>query len=246
MDDATEWSRNNLLGIVETAVDPGQTLSQRRMRATPDGFKVEGRIMYRAKDRWRLDHDVMVELIEPQGLMIIECRFRARARLVVRAASGLRLHLANDIFNGCRRQVHTEAGSLDLVFQEKASRSRLPQGMLRKMAALARCFGLSLVETRRIVAGTWLNIDDRIGVVVDGGASGLSIVSGPARNAPWNSLYYEKLELGATALRIYHPGQLILHTRYILVDGDRNRTRDIAARVAEYSDRRLRPAELIT
>jgi hypothetical protein len=246
MDDATEWTRNNLMGIVEAGIDPGQTLSQRRMRATDDGFKVEGRIMYRAKDQWRFDHDLMVELIEGEGLMIIESRFRARDKLLVRAACGLRMHLANDIFNNCRRQLHSDRGTLELMFQQKPSRSRLPQGLVRKAASLVRCFGWSLVEKRRPLAGRWINIDDRIGVVADAGAGELSVVSSGARNAPWNSLYYEKVELGASGLRLFRPGELILHARYILVDGDRQRTAEISARAAEYSDRRLRAVELIS
>jgi hypothetical protein len=251
-DDMCEWSECNFLGSIVTRHARDMTLSQRRMITTDRGFHVEGRIMYRARDhRWRYDHDLLVELLEDEGVMIVENRFRARDDLFVAGACGMRYFLPNDIFNDCRRRVHTSTGeTIELKFSDRDAARSVEAKLARKVRAAARKLGIRLLEHRQALAGSWLNVDDRMGIVRDGGEGGsgggsFSVVREHKRNAPWASLYCERIELGAMGPRRVQRGWDILTSRYLIVDGDRRRTAEIAANLERYRAWKLRPYEQI-
>ena len=253
-DDLCEWTECNFLGTIVTRHAPGMTLSQRRMITTDRGFHVEGRIMYRARGHaWRYDHDVLVELLEDEGVMVVENRFRARQDLFVAGGCGMRYFLPNDIFNDCRRRVHTSTGqTIELKFAERGVKQTAEAKLARKVRAAARKLGIRILEHRQPLPGTWVNIDDLIGIVRDGGdgngsAAGgtFSVVREHKRNAPWASLYCERVELGAFGPRRVASGQDVLTSRYLLVDGDRRRTADVAANLARYRAWKLRPYDQI-
>jgi hypothetical protein len=217
------------------------------MLPTDRGFHVEGRLAYRTKrGGWRYDHDLLVELLEDEGVLIVENRFHARQHLFVAGGRGMRWFVPNDLFNDCRRQLHTSTGeTIELVFNEKGSGGGAGDGTLRrKIQSAARKLGVELWQDRMPLPGSWINVDDRIGIVRDGPGD-FSVVRETKRNAPWASLYCERIELGAIGPRRVERGRDVLTSRYLVVDGDRRRTAEVAANLARYAAWRLRSHEQI-
>lgn len=225
MDDATEWQPGNLLGLVEVRGLERSLLNQSMIRRG-DGFVVDGTLMHWGRGRERLHQVVHVEFDAERDLFSIDSAFVARDRLWVLRSRGLALHVANDLFNGFERRIEADTGALDVRWT--ADELQRPLGRpARVRRRLDRWFD---IDTEHLPCGRhWVNIDDRLGIVDAGDATGFWLSRSPHASAH-DSLHYDVLS--STRPRRWfraEAGATILRTRVLLVAGTAARTREIAA-----------------
>jgi len=212
MDSAAEWGPNNLLGrITVEGIDPAGAETQSRMELTASGFRAEGAVRYRFRSGApAFTHHVRVEANDEAGIAMIETRFVADADIETTSVEGLRLHVANDRFNGGQRRWQWEGGATELTFDIRGPQPER--------------------ETLRVVEfpSRWVNLDDRLGIVaLDEDAKGFALRVSDRRNGPWGSVHYDVLDaplLSSGRLR-WVKGDTILRGRFLLLAGDAEQTR---------------------
>jgi hypothetical protein len=216
MDDAAEWGPNNLVGRVQVAgVDPKKALAQHTESLLAEGFKTTGKIAYLKTDGSPAFTHEITFLVEPQQrTATVESRFIADADITVQSIEGLRLHVANDFFNGGKRLWTSDTQTRQIVFDlgkpppPKETITSLPLG------------------------SKWVNLDGGLGIVnlLPDGAP-FVLRQSDRRNSPFASLHYDVLASPVQELqpRRFRKGENILHTMFLLVAGDPKRTAALAA-----------------
>ncbi len=115
MDNAAEWTANNLLGRVEV-FGVQSAVSIRSMQPTGDGFTVEGIISYRTKRSEAFVHQLHYTVVPERNLAFIENKFIAKSKILVMRREGLRLAIVNDRFNDYKRQFKWDESSSIITF----------------------------------------------------------------------------------------------------------------------------------
>jgi hypothetical protein len=122
--------------------------------------------------------------------------------------------VVNDFFNGNKRLWKSEMGEKQITFEPSEP-------------------GPGKKPTTSVTLGSkWVNLDGRLGIVQmlpEGGPFVLSEAG--RRNAPFGSLHYDVLNCpqAGDRPRSFGKGEVILHTRFLLVAGDAERTAALAA-----------------
>jgi len=240
MDNAAEWTANNLLGRVTVWGVKG-AVSIRSMQATGAGFTVKGLISYRTQRQEAYVHELSYEVKPEQRLAIVESRFVARSQVIVMAQEGLRLAIANDRFNHYKRQFKWEDGSPNgssatITFDPtNQALAQLKPGFLarlqRKVSKL-----LDLKTVNWDMGQNWVNIDDRLGIVqlqvrqADALLESFNLRQEPHRNTPYGCLHYDVLSCPKLDRHIHRtqPNQVLLHTKFLVVAATAAETKAIA------------------
>jgi len=226
-DDLAEWGPNNLLGrIVVDGVDPAKTVTESREHAAAGKLDCSATIRYHGKDGGPLYvHHVKVRADCDDGWATVDTRFVAESAITVRSREGLRLHVANDVFNGYRRTWRHQAAPFVELFAPP------PVSPARE----------TLNEVR--LDGPCVSVDGRLGIADLDGNGGFALRISDRSNGPWGSIHYSVLDCppldqrAATA----NAGEVILSGRFAAVAGDIRRTRALAARLSA-ADRSARPS----
>lgn len=227
-DDLVEWGVDQFVG--QFAVE-GYDLRKRSFthhdQLDEDGFTTIGHIAEGDRDgEPAIDHYLSFTALPGQGLAVLFDVALARADLTVTRNEGLRLHLANDLFNGQRRTLFSAAGELTLVGVEE---------------------GITEIRNR-VIASPYLNVDHRLGVIqLHSPPQPFTVRDVPQRNAPWNSLLYELIDCpyqeGPTA---YRAGEIVRDVAFVLLAADAATTQQRAAqcRLLPSADPLVKRAEI--
>jgi hypothetical protein len=216
MENAAEWGEGNLLGRIDVAgVDPALTLTQNLDVPLGQGFQTTGRLVYRkAGASPAYTHEIHMEVRPEEGAALVESRFVADADITVRSIEGLRLHVANDVFNGAERTWISDGGTKTIRFDVDNPH---PEEEIITPVAMGR---------------RWINIDNKLGVVQLRDEDAPFILrQSNRRNAWWGSIHFDILDSPAleSRPRSLRKGDVILHTRFLLVAGDAKQTEAAAA-----------------
>ncbi|NET10474.1 MAG: hypothetical protein F6K16_38400, partial [Symploca sp. SIO2B6] len=232
MDDSAEWAANNLLGRVRVLGVQG-CVSIRMMKATGMGFTVKGTISYRTQRKEAFAHELSYEVVPEKNWAIVESKFIARSKVVVLRQEGLRLAIANDFFNGYQRQYRWEDGSATIAFDpdQAANRPRSGNGKIdqiqRKVSKL-----LDFDANTQTLGRSWVNIDEKLGVVqLMSSQSSFNLRQELGRNTPNGCLHFDVLQ-NPPQIRypqIRQAGDVLLHTKFLLLAGTSSETEAIAA-----------------
>lgn len=216
-EDLAEWGINNLLGrIVVEGVDPSRTRVDATSEAKEGRLNCRGSLTYRSKAGDPLyTHHIVFQADPIAGHAYVEYLFVADASLRVQSREGLRLHIANDFFNGYRRVWHHDGSR---YVQRYTPREPPPDR-----------------ETLREVrfAGNCINVDGRLGVADLDDTDRFALRVSDRANGPWGSVHYAVLDCPRmdTQPRTYRRGDTILSGRFLVVLGDLHKTRSAAARL---------------
>jgi len=210
-DDLVEWGVDQFVG--QFAVQ-GYDLRKRTFthhdQLYEDGFTTVGHIAEGERDgEPAIDHYLSFTALPGQGLAVLFDVALAHADLTVTRNEGLRFHLANDLFNGQRRTLHSAAGELLLVGVEEGE-----------------------TEIRnRVIDSPWLNVDQRLGVIqLHSPHQPFTIRDAPQRNAPWNSLLYELIDCPyRDEPTAYRAGETVRDVAFVLLAADAATTQQRAA-----------------
>ncbi|MEP0911037.1 hypothetical protein NDI45_08925 [Leptolyngbya sp. GB1-A1] len=238
MDNAAEWTANNLLGRV-TVLGIQSAVSIRSMQATGDGFIVKGTISYRSRQREAFVHELSYEVRPGQKLAIVESRFIARSKIMVIAQEGLRLAIANDRFNDYERHFKWDTGSATISFdpttQAQNHQNQLKSGLLARLQRKAvKLLNLRVVNWQ--MGQNWVNVDDKLGIVQlhnyqhQTQCEWFNLRQELDRNTPNSCLHYDILNYPRPTLRpqIRQSNEVLLHTKFLVVAGTAAETEGIA------------------
>lgn len=210
-DDLAEWGPGNLLGRIEVAgADRRRAQTVHQDIVTPTSLRSVGTITYLDRAGAPLyAHEIRFEADLKERVGTISSRFSALQDLTVESTEGLRLHVANDFFNGYRRRWRYEGGLYDEVYRPPS----VPPEQ----------------ETLRTVqfSSSWINVDNRIGIRALDRVGPFVLRYSDRQNGAWGSVHYSVLDCPAqdTSRRQYRKGETILNGRYVVILGDSRRTR---------------------
>ncbi len=219
-DHLVEWGRNNLcgtfrLGDAEARHGTVQHSEQAGecSVATTGRFPVGG-----TASRPAIVQTLTFAGLPEYGLAALIDRALATDDLTLAGQRPLNLHLANDLFNGNRRTVHSSRGGLELP-------------------------GVGGTPARHEIDSPWLNVDQMLGVLADGGP--WTIHDNTERNAPWGSLLFELIVCAEeSAPRPVRAGAVIRDAVFVLLATDAAGTAE-AARSLERRSARGEPVTVI-
>ncbi len=214
-DDMAEWGPANLVGRISVqGVSGRNAVIDHHDEATPNGFRSSGTVRYlKADGSPAYTLAVTFDVDAQAGIADVTSRFVADGDILVVSAEGLRLHVANDRFNGGRRVWHADDGARTLRFDLKGPWP-------------AR-------ETIRTVdlPGVWVNLDGKLGIVARSGEDRrFALRVSDRRNGPWGSIHYDVLDSPAmvTIPRHCRKGETVLESSFRLVAGPPERARAIS------------------
>jgi len=205
--DMAEWAPGNMLGRIRAS---GRDLTRQktchRENTGPRGFVTFGYIDRGVREGGpaAVRQYLCFAAFPKSGLAVLVDRCVALDRIRVAESAALDLRVPNDIFNGCSRRVFWEGGE-----------ALLPGGDASGRVLQAR--------------SSWLNLDDALGIVCIGNRE-VTVHSPDGRNAPWSSLRLERICWAErTQARWFAPGEEIRRLAFVLIAGDRRRTREAAS-----------------
>jgi hypothetical protein len=228
MDNAAEWLANNLLGKVKV-LEEVEPVAIRSMRANGKGFTVEGVLTYRSKRREVFLHQFRCEVMPEQNLAIIESKFVAKNKITVLYHEGLQLAVANDRFNDYKRDYKWHSGQATISFDP--NQSLPPQGKFDRLKQkIIKLLGLNLKTWE--MGSQWVNIDDKLGIIqLSASKAPFHLQQEPTRNTPSGCLHYDVLSSPKRSRypQTKQPGDVLLHTKFMLVAGTAAETAALAA-----------------
>jgi len=223
-DDETEWSPGNLVGRVLPAGMTTEPLFIQSMRETQNGFEVEGEQLVRDRKHWILERKIKLHVDVVRGQAEISCRVRTRRRTWVRLCEGLSLFLPNDLFNHGVRKLKSDTGCTTLRTHGSSApiRGRVGTVLYKIRRELGR------TETLRRCGERWINIENRLGVVVLNPGSGIWVSEGPENSGP-EGLFCHRIVAPRTR-RWFRAasGEILLDTRIVLLAGTAQETQEAA------------------
>ena len=230
-DDLAEWHSGNLIGAVAV---PGHhiTIGVRAMKSSEAGIEIAGSCLIRSmRGKPLVEHLLDIRFDARSASASIHSRFVARTALRRVSVTGVNLRIPNDLFNGHRRRLRYEGGERWLETtpaQRDPLRNRDRRGLARRIAErLLRGVGRDNSTVER-VSSNWLNVDDALGLVVQGEPT-ISIRRFSGRQSTWGSLFVEQIE--APARRFFlrrRAGDVLLDTTVVVHVGSAQRTAAIA------------------
>jgi hypothetical protein len=148
MDDAAEWQPGNLLGHVDFGPYERALVNQ---HITPHGcgFRAEGTVMYWDRRGEILNHFVTFTVEPDSATAFVHSEFVAKRDLIIRRATGLTLHIANDRFNGRKRCYRPSTMSGPITINARNNGRPKPR-LQRAFQKLARLLGF---DGKRIDCG---------------------------------------------------------------------------------------------
>jgi len=224
-DDDVEWSPGNLVGRVQPFAKFGEPLYVQSMLETPGGFHVQGGQQLLDRDKsWLLDREIELDADVERRRVGIRCTVRTRRKAWMRLCEGISLFLPNDLFNGNTRALYSDTGLTEL---NKPAPLAPPTGRVRRIWAKVRR-ELGRDETLRRCGERWVNIDDRIGIILRTATPGLWVSEGPANSGP-DSLFCHRIVAPRTR-RWFRAsaGETLLDTHILVMAGTADETRAAA------------------
>jgi len=255
MDDAAEWTANNLTGRVAVFGDVTNTGLTRAMKESGEGFKVQGVLNYWTKNRKAFVHRISYNVIPEKNLAIVENKFIASSKILVTQSEGLRLAIANDCFNGYTREFKWDGGAATITFPYRAKNKvaeLLGLGMTNtefgrswvdideKLGTIlfkansarnkvTKLLGLGVVNKK--LGRSWVNVDEKLGIIqLKAESEPFNLRQEPGRNTPSSCLHYEILNSPKPILRpkMKRAGEVILHTKFMILAGTAAETEALA------------------
>lgn len=227
MDDSAEWLVNNLLGKVDI-FGVKQAVSIRAMKATGEGFTVTGIISYRTATGEAFVHQINYQVIPEQNCAIIENKYIAKHKILVKHCEGLRLAIVNDFFNGYQRQFQWDGGKTLIQFKPSDGSTHSP---LTKKSLIGRIKrkGLEMLDLdakNKTLGSHWVNIDDKLGIIqLHSPDKPFNLRQAKHRNTTNGCLHYDILNNPQTNVLFWkQPNEVILHTKFLLLAGTATQT----------------------
>ena len=207
-DDMAEWGPGNLVGRITAAgVSAKGAVLTSSDRLTPAGLECRGSVAYRKADGSPAYTLTVTYTVEAGSRCAeVRSRFAADADLEVRAVEGLRLHVANDFFNGGRRRWEWQGGRRTLVFD---LRGPWPEKEALRTVAMP---------------GRWVSLDGKVTITdLSPEPLGFALRVSDRRNGPWGSIHYDVLDCPPLreAPARYRKGDVILETAFRIEAGRR-------------------------
>jgi len=203
-EDMVEWGLDQLAGRFEIAGSKARLAeAEHREVMLEDGFTSTGLIREGAiGGSHGIDHFVSVTALPGHRLMLLFDRAVARQAVRVTLDEGLRLHVANDLFNENRRVL--EGPETHLVVEG---------------------YSPGKAETLRSMHTPWLTVDDILGLVLLSAPQPFVLRDAGERNARYSSLLFEVINCPyRTSTHQYAAGDLVRDTAIALVAGGKNET----------------------
>ncbi|MEM9219554.1 MAG: hypothetical protein AAGD25_35140 [Cyanobacteria bacterium P01_F01_bin.150] len=233
MDNAAEWRHHNLLGEV---IVPGiqNTVGVRSMKKLNGGFYVKGIVSIRGKYKELLAHNVFYQVIPELDCAIVESKYISKGKNIILSKEGLSFAIVNDCFNGFTRNYSGDKQSEVVKFDSS-------QGTEKK--GKFRCFlnkisrKLDLNTANLSMGERWINIDEKIGVIqLLENKSCFNLRQEYGRNTPNRCLHYDLLTNPKREflLRYSKPGEVVLHTRFLLLAGNADDTEEFSNNCDKY------------
>lgn len=213
-DDMAEWGREQLAGSMSiVGGDPKKRQVVYNNGQFDGGFWTAGLVTHSEADGAPMmnQHLAFVSLPE-EGMALIMDHAVAVKDITVTAQEGLKYYLANDIFNGGTREVASPAGK----FKLRGANTNEP----------------SPDKANHVIGEPWLCMDEKLSFVALTSNSPFTVRDLRGRQAPWNSIEYEMIDLPyITEPRDFYANGLVRYTAVVLCAGN---ARD-AARVSAQS-----------
>ncbi len=209
-DDLAEWGIGNLVGrIAVDGVDPQRTKIASNSTASNGLLVCTGSLSYASKSGAPLyTHRISFRADCNAGRATVQYEFVAESPIEVKMREGLRLHVANSLFNGHRR-VWTHEGS---PFRQLFVPREPPPDR----------------ETLREVRlqGPAVNVDGALGVCDLASTGSFALRVSDRGNSPWGSINYAVLDCPPmdTTPRKFNAGETILAGRFMVVIGNHRQT----------------------
>ena len=225
-----EWQAHNLLGKVEVWRENPSAVWLRGMERHGNGFKIEGTVVYRGRGgRIIYTQEVFFEVDGATQTARIRSRFVAQAKIFVRRAEGLSLAIANDRFNAYTRTYHSSAGTVLARFEPSERPFWLRGGGIARRIVRKLMRETQRDGTRHAIAGNWVNIDGKLGIVATNPEPGFVLRRPYGRNLSDGSLHFDLLYAPLRPLnRHFKPSEEILRTEFTLLVGDAAATQALA------------------
>jgi hypothetical protein len=158
--------------------------------------------------RGALTHAIGVVALPDGRTTVVGERVVANRRLVLKSARGLNWHVGNDLYNGNRRTLHTDAGA-----------ETVP--------------GVGGGAGERLLAGRWVNVDSLVGVATLSDAQ-LVLADRATRTAPFQSYGFETLGLAIPAGPRQAGDTVLDHITSLYTQADQGLTRRLARGMARF------------
>lgn len=202
-DDMAEWGPYQLAG---TFTIEGCDLRKRVIRHSEStfdgGFLTVGCMTYMRGEEAVLDHHLAFVSLPEEGIALLFDRGVASADVTVGAHEGLRLYVANDIFNSGRRTIESPQGRFDLWGGPHTSKT--PQA-----------------DVVRTLSVPWLTVDGRLSVIAVQADAPFVVQDVRGRRAAWSSIEYELVSLPlVTEPRSFRAGEVVRDSAFVLLAGD--------------------------
>ena len=205
-EDMVEWGQNNMVGTFTlTGVNTKQRAFRHNDQMGERRFSTTGVVRHGRKGtKPVLDQYLSCTAIPALGAMVLFDLAVIKTAVTIAQHRALDYHLVNDMFNGNSRRITTANGT----------------------RSLAGVGGKSEVVRER---STWLTIDDKVGIVCLGDEH-LAVHDASVRNAPWQSILYERITWAATDVPAdVDAGEVVRDLAFVFVSGDAAATRACAA-----------------
>lgn len=222
MEDVAEWARNQFFGQVRTRAEP-RAVHVTQMKSVGAGFSAASSISYRDNSGALYRQDLAFSFDAESTVATVASKVTAVRDTWVLKCRGLNFHCVNDRNNGMVRNYYFDAGQLCSRFLDSAQKDDALSKLTRKIARVSDV-GVQIDKT----ASSWLNIDDRMGIVQLGGRSGFSIRKSNERAASgvnWDLICTQEAPTRPFAVKT---GEVILDSHFLLHCGTAEETQALA------------------
>ena len=218
-DDLAEWGIGNLVGrIAVDGVDPARTRTSYTAKAGDGILDAHASLTYVSRTGTPLyTHDIAFQADCLHGRATVAYRFTADGPIEVKLREGLRLHVANSLFNGYQRVWRHDGPRMRQLFSPTEPPPERE----------------TLREIRFV--GPAVNVDETLGIADLTRKGDFRLRVSDRGNAPWGSMNYAVLDCPPmdTQARQYAAGETILTGRFLVVLGTYRETRTALNAVRE-------------
>lgn len=211
-DDMADWEREQLAGsFAIEGCDPRRREIVHAEKEFSGGFWTVGRVAYldQAGSAMLNQHLAFVSMPN-EGIALLMDHAVAVTNIKVNSQEGLKLYLANDIFNSGVRKVAGSSGEFTLWGGDKTMKT-LPE------------------KAVHVVGDPWISVDGKLSFVALTSNSPFTVRDLRGRSAPWGSLEYEMIDLPyITEPHEFHSDGLVRYSVVVLAAGDGHLAGDIS------------------
>lgn len=207
-DDMAEWMSSNLLGKI-VLLKKTYSVGILGMKECDNGIKIEGQSICRdANGAGLYESFVRLDLNSDLSRLRIKIKTVTKADIFIHKVIGINLAISNDIFNGCRRNYHSEKGVSIIEFDPKIRGVASGKSTYKRLIAkIIKFLGKNAIVHE--IEGTWVNLDNSLGIALHNGKN-FNLIREYGRNSTNQSLHYDVITSPYRILNKIVKGETIL------------------------------------